>query len=190
MSQLTDVSVVTCSVVAYPATDAQNLLLKFASFSGLTYSSQVGELATAFNGQKCVFLEENVRLESRENDHRVDVFMVCVSVVTSDLKSLQDTLQKTIDGKIHGAPFIICGTHIEERLGEQKTLSLSDAELFASQIGALRYVECSAKTGEGVDDAFEDCFQVGKLHALRTLRRQRTKQRLETDVAKTSCITQ
>ncbi|KAK9470365.1 P-loop containing nucleoside triphosphate hydrolase protein [Dipodascopsis tothii] len=43
----------------------------------------------------------------------------------------------------------------ELRARNQRTVTPADAELVARQIGARKYLECSALTGEGVDAIFE-----------------------------------
>lgn len=59
------------------------------------------------------------------------------------------------------APIILVGlkkdlrrSHEENAQGE-KFVSLADAQQVAKQIGAKKYLECSALSGEGVDDVFE-----------------------------------
>ncbi|KAK9456967.1 P-loop containing nucleoside triphosphate hydrolase protein [Dipodascopsis uninucleata] len=54
------------------------------------------------------------------------------------------------------------------RRRNQQFVSPSEAELVARQVGARKYIECSALTGEGVDNVFEAATRASLLVGQRT----------------------
>ena len=99
---------------------------------------------------------------------KTDLFFVCYSVVSQSsveelkriyLPSLQPYLNKK-----NG--IILIGTKIDLRNDpdvieemEGPVLTYEDGLNFAEEIGAIGYVECSAKTGENLDNVFEEAFR-------------------------------
>ncbi len=49
------------------------------------------------------------------------------------------------------------------RRRRQNFVTSAEAEIIAREIGAKRYMECSALSGEGVDDIFEAATRTGLL---------------------------
>jgi len=94
------------------------------------------------------------------------VILICFAVDSPD--SLDNVQEKWISEVLHfcsGLPIILVGCKkdlrddvktIEElrRTGQKPVLRL-EGEDVAKKIGATRYLECSAKTGDGVRDVFE-----------------------------------
>jgi Ras family protein A len=93
------------------------------------------------------------------------VILVCFSVDNPD--SLENVQEKWISEVIHfcqGLPIILVGCKkdlrndpkiIEELAkNKQKPVTAEEGEAVAAKIGAFKYIECSAKNGDGVKDVF------------------------------------
>ncbi|KAI1753604.1 ras family-domain-containing protein [Xylaria castorea] len=65
-----------------------------------------------------------------------------------------------------GAPLILVGTKTDERVGAslwaplyphlESKITATEGTMTATEIGAIRYVECSAKTGQGIEGVLEE----------------------------------
>ncbi|KAG5186921.1 Rho family GTPase [Tribonema minus] len=97
---------------------------------------------------------------------QTDVFLVCFSVV--DTTSFQNVKLKWIPELQHhaaGVPFILVGTKMDLRndskalrsLAErrQQPISFNEAQNLANELGAYRYMECSALTQQGLKHVFD-----------------------------------
>ncbi|KAI9830387.1 MAG: Rho GTPase [Phylliscum demangeonii] len=97
---------------------------------------------------------------------KAHVLLIAFSVETPD--SLENVKTKWIDEateRCPSVPIILVGlkkdlrddpiANEEMRMRSQNFVSDKDANDAAQQIGARKYLECSALTGEGVDDVFE-----------------------------------
>ncbi|WKX94844.1 hypothetical protein Q1695_011814 [Nippostrongylus brasiliensis] len=200
MANALHVDAVRCVVIGDSATDKQMMLKKYAAFAGVPYDSARGELVTAFNGRKCVFVES----DSNHSIVEPHVFLLCVSVARqSSVEEKVKVILNTVIDQIRGIPFVLVGTQIEKRLeaitqlnghGEVGCLPmpLHLAESFAKQIGASKYIECSETTGEGLDEVFEEAFDIGHAYVIERQKGSHRRKSLMTaaHMKSTGCITQ
>lgn len=101
---------------------------------------------------------------------QTDVFLVCFSVV--DPTSFHNVKLKWITELQHhasGVPFILVGTKLDlrddsqavQRLAErrQQPISFSEAQSLANELGAYRYLECSALSQQGLKQVFDGAIR-------------------------------
>ncbi|KAK6058801.1 Ras family protein [Cooperia oncophora] len=180
MTNMAEASEVRCVVIGDSASGKEMMLKKYACYSGVPYDITNGRLVTAFNGHKCVFLDS----AQVNDDEPVHVFLLCVSVARQAIvEETARVILNTVLDRIHAVPFVLIGTQIEKRLlinfnningycneASYLPMPLHRAEKFAKQIGASKYLECSEVTGEGLEEVFEEAFEIGRAHALEKLK--------------------
>jgi len=101
---------------------------------------------------------------------QTDIFLVCFSVTSR--KSLRNVRHKWLPELEHhcpGAPYILVGTKADlrqdndtqQRLQErgETVVSFEEGEELAKELGAAKYMECSAITQEGVKDVFDEAIR-------------------------------
>ncbi|KOS18627.1 GTP-binding protein rhoA [Escovopsis weberi] len=94
------------------------------------------------------------------------VILICFAIDSPD--SLDNVLEKWISEVVHfcsGLPIILVGCKMDLRddpqtiealrATNQKPVDSKDAEAVSKKIGAFKYLECSARTGNGVKEVFE-----------------------------------
>ncbi|KAF7584439.1 GTP-binding protein RHO1 domain protein [Clavispora lusitaniae] len=95
-----------------------------------------------------------------------NVILICFSIDSPD--SLDNVLEKWISEVLHfcqGVPIILVGCKVDLRNDpatikalaqeNQQPVSSSEGEAVAQKIGTQYYLECSARTGQGVREVFE-----------------------------------
>lgn len=95
-----------------------------------------------------------------------NVILICYSIDSPD--SLDNVLEKWISEVLHfcqGVPIILVGckadlrndhaTTENLRQQQQQPVSTTEGQAVAQKIGAADYLECSARTGQGVREVFE-----------------------------------
>ncbi|KAK6462461.1 GTP-binding protein, rho subfamily [Scheffersomyces coipomensis] len=95
-----------------------------------------------------------------------NVILICFSVDSPD--SLDNVLEKWIAEVLHfcqGVPIILVGckadlrndpqTINKLRENQQEPVTHAEGEIVSQKIGASNYLECSARTGQGVKEVFE-----------------------------------
>ena len=101
---------------------------------------------------------------------KTDVFLLCFSVVTpTSYGNIRTKWQPEIRHHCDDAPIVLVGTKIDLRNDDNVLLKLKkkqlspvsqgQGQLLAKQIQAVAYVECSAKTQEGLTRVFEEAVR-------------------------------
>lgn len=99
---------------------------------------------------------------------KTNVFLLCCSVVLPD--SFDNTRTTWLPELAHhcpSVPFILVGTKIDLREDiqyvkkmQQRPVSREEGEKQARKMGAIKYIECSAKTQYNVKELFEEALIV------------------------------
>ncbi|KAJ6495265.1 small GTPase Cdc42 [Mycena sanguinolenta] len=101
---------------------------------------------------------------------RTDVFLVCFNVIwLVSFENVRDKWIPEIRHHCRDVPFLIVGTQIDlrddpevvKKLARMKQhfISTDEGERLAYELGAAKYVECSALTQEGLNDVFEEALR-------------------------------
>lgn len=93
----------------------------------------------------------------------VNVFVICFSV--SDYR---EEVMQEIKGRWHdecrnyGAhiPIIVVATKIDQREGTMRAWTTAQGRALSQSIRAAAYLECSAATGQGIEDVFQTIVRV------------------------------
>jgi small GTP-binding protein len=113
-----------------------------------------------------------------------NVILICFAIDSPD--SLDNVQEKWISEVLHfcsGIPIILVGCKRDLRddpktiqeLGRtsQRPVSPQDGEAVAQKIGAMKYLECSAKTQEGVREVFEHATRAALMAKDQTHRKKK-----------------
>lgn len=95
-----------------------------------------------------------------------DANIILIGFAIDNVESLHNTKVKwslEVDRYARGVPLILVGLKKDLRQSNDpsKYVQYDDAVQIAREIGARKYVECSALTGEGVDSVFEVATRIG-----------------------------
>ncbi|XP_045603721.1 ras-like GTP-binding protein Rho1 [Procambarus clarkii] len=110
-----------------------------------------------------------------------DVFLICFSIASPDsLQSILDKWSSEVQHYCPKVPIIVVGNKkdlrddaatIEElRKVDQEPVKPEDGQNMAEKINAYAYVECSAKTTEGVQEVFETAVKAALDHGAKKSR--------------------
>ncbi|KAF7344546.1 Cell division control [Mycena sanguinolenta] len=115
---------------------------------------------------------------------QTDVFLVCFSVaIPESLQNIQQKWFPELDHHCPRVPRIVVATQIDLRLDKQvveqlakvgqRPVSTAEGERMAWQVGATEYLECSAKTRQGVKEVFDQGIAAGYAYINRPISRSR-----------------
>jgi len=113
---------------------------------------------------------------------QTDVFLVCFSVISSS--SFENVKTKWVPEIQHHAPsvpIVLVGTKSDLRKDEataqqlkgrqQEMVQVEPAERMAKEIGAVKFLECSALTQEGLKQVFDDAIRAAMSKAVKVPQR-------------------
>ena len=100
-----------------------------------------------------------------------DVFLLCFSLNSStSLENVKNKWYPEIQHHSPGTPFILVGTKLDLREEQEASspagtfVDTSAGERVASELGAKKYIECSAKTQAGLKDVFDEAIGAALAH--------------------------
>lgn len=106
---------------------------------------------------------------------QTDVFLVCFSVTSpASFENVREKWFPEVHHHCPGVPCLIVGTQVDlrddpqvrEKLSKQKMSPVrkEDGERMAKELGAVKYVECSALTQYKLKDVFDEvCLSVSRM---------------------------
>ena len=102
--------------------------------------------------------------------YETDVFLICFNVLNPfSFESVTEKWLPEIQHHCPNTPFVLVGTHIDLREDTKiiidkltnkklKTISTEQGVKLAKEINAMKYVECSASTQQGVKNVFNEAI--------------------------------
>jgi Ras-related C3 botulinum toxin substrate 1 len=101
---------------------------------------------------------------------QTDVFLVCFSVISpSSFENVKSKWYPEISHHAPGVPFLLIGTKVDLRDDDEQVMRLKDKKLepiteargnqMAAQLGAQKYLECSALTQKGLKNVFDEAIR-------------------------------
>ena len=90
-----------------------------------------------------------------------DVFLICFSLnTTTSFENVKNKWFTEIQHHAPGVPFIIVGTKLDMRNDAKGTfISKMQGEALKEELKAFKYLECSAKTQEGLKQVFDEAIR-------------------------------
>ena len=94
-----------------------------------------------------------------------DVFIICYSLINeASFNNVRDKWLPEIKHHCQNTPILLVGTKLDLRDAEFddkfKGLYQAEASALASEIGAVKYLECSAMTQVGLNEIFDEAIRV------------------------------
>lgn len=89
-----------------------------------------------------------------------DVFLICFAL--NNVTSFENVRSKwfaEIQHHAPGVPFIIVGTKQDLRTSDSRSVSRSQGEALKEELKAFKYLECSARTTEGLKQVFDEAIR-------------------------------
>lgn len=101
---------------------------------------------------------------------QTDVFLVCFSVISpSSFENVKSKWYPEISHHAPGVPFLLVGTKVDLRDDDEQVARLREKNLdpiteakgnqLANQLGAQKYLECSALTQKGLKNVFDEAIR-------------------------------
>lgn len=88
-----------------------------------------------------------------------DIFLLCFNVTSpTSFEKVKKKWFPEVERYCPGVPFIIMGTQVDLREREQHAFSREAGERLAKELGAVKYVECSAQTVAGLKEVFQEAI--------------------------------
>ena len=108
---------------------------------------------------------------------QTDVFLVCFSVTSpASFENVREKWFPEVHHHCPGVPCLIVGTQtdlrddpsVREKLAKQRMQPVrkEDGERMAKDLGAVKYVECSALTQYKLKDVFDEVSEIGLIRCL------------------------
>ncbi|KII68575.1 Cdc42 [Thelohanellus kitauei] len=100
---------------------------------------------------------------------QTDVFLICFSVISGlSFENVKEKWVPEILTHCEKAPFLIVGTQVDMRddsemmdklaKNKQKAVTAEQGEKLAKEVKAVKYLECSALTRQGLKNVFDDAI--------------------------------
>lgn len=96
---------------------------------------------------------------------QTDVFLICFALDTGvSFENIRNKWYPEIQHHAPGVPFIIVGTKLDLRNdskpgAEAKFVSKAQGEALKEELKAFKYLECSARTQEGLKQVFDEAIR-------------------------------
>lgn len=88
-----------------------------------------------------------------------DVFLICFSLTSkTSLENVRTRWVPELNNYCPGCPIILVGTK-KDMKEDGKGVSSEDGQRLASEIKAIKYIECSAKTQDGLKQVFDEAIR-------------------------------
>jgi cell division control protein 42 len=140
--------------------------LQFGALCAITCLAMIVNIL--YNKNELIGQEDYDRLRPLSYP-QTDVFLVCFPVTSpASFDNVKEKWYPEIQEHCPRAPCLIVGTHIElrddpsviEKLSSQlmKPITTEQGEAFAREIGAVKYLECSALTQKGLKNVFDEAI--------------------------------
>lgn len=89
-----------------------------------------------------------------------DVFLICFSLDSpTSFGNIKSKWIPEIQVHAPGVPFILVGTKLDCRDGEGKFVTKAQGEALREELKAFKYMECSARTQEGLKQVFDEAIR-------------------------------